>query len=120
MPATYNFIVYQGTDYAQQLIWRDNGVTPVNLTGFTARMQIRKRVSSETPFIELTTENGGITLGGALGTIDLHMTPAQTAALSWRGEAVYDLELVPANGAVTRLMEGKVILSPEVTRPVTP
>lgn len=88
---------------------------PVNLTGFTARMQIRSTLEDTTVLVSLTTENGGIILGGVAGTIALLLTAAATAAFTF-SNAVYDLEIIDAGGIVTRLLSGNVILSKEVTR----
>lgn len=88
---------------------------PVNLTGCTARMHVRESVGAPDVLLELTTENGGIALGGALGTIRTRMSATATSALSWRN-AVYDLEIVFADGSVRRLLAGGVTVSPEVTR----
>jgi hypothetical protein len=88
---------------------------PVDLTGFTARMQIRDTVDATAILATLTTENGGITLGGTAGTIALLLTAAQTTLLTFTS-AVYDLEIISAGGVVTRLLSGAVVLSKEVTR----
>jgi hypothetical protein len=88
---------------------------PVDLTGFTARMDIRKTLGSAMAIHTLTTENGGITLGGAAGTIEL-LIPALTTETFDFGNAVYDLELISAVGVVTRLVGGAITLSKEVTR----
>jgi hypothetical protein len=88
---------------------------PVDLTGFTARMDIRGTLSSATAIHTLTTENGGIALGGVAGTIDLLIPAATTEGFDF-GSAVYDLELISAAGVVTRLIGGAIVLSKEVTR----
>lgn len=88
---------------------------PVNLTGFTARMQIRETVESTTVLHSLTTENGGITLGGAAGTIALTISASDTAAFTF-DTAVYDLEVVSGGGIVTPVASGTVTLTDEVTR----
>ena len=88
---------------------------PVNLTGYTARMQIRSEITSTIVLVSLTTANGGITLGGVLGTVSLYITDSATAAITWTN-GVYDLELVAPGGDVTRLLTGSVSVSPEVTR----
>lgn len=88
---------------------------PVDLTGFTARMQIRSSLSSIVVIHELTTANGGITLGGAAGTVGLLIPAATTTSFDFT-TAVYDLELVSGSGVVTRLLSGKITLSKEVTR----
>jgi hypothetical protein len=107
----------QGSDFVKSLTWKAGDPTPVpvDITGFTARMQLRQTVTSSTVLLELTTENGGITLGGVLGTINIAATAVQTAALTQKS-AVYDLEMVYPGGAVRRLIEGTVTISPEVTR----
>ncbi|MCC6475110.1 MAG: hypothetical protein IT514_15355, partial [Burkholderiales bacterium] len=90
---------------------------PVDLTGSTARMQIRPYVESPDAdiLLSLTTANGGISLGGANGTISLLASAAATAALDF-DTAVYDLEVIDGSGLVTRLLSGMVTLSKEVTR----
>jgi hypothetical protein len=87
---------------------------PIDLSGMTARMQIRSDVDSDTVIHSLTTENGGITLGGANGTIALVIPAADTDGFTF-DTAVYDLELV--NGSVVTLVtSGVVALVKEVTR----
>ena len=111
--------IEQGTDFSDLTYWKTGtslaDATPVNLTGWTARMQIRSRIDSPTVLKELTTVNGGIVLGGALGSIEIKMTNAETAALTWVS-AVYDLELVAPGNVVRRHFYGSVSVSPEVTR----
>lgn len=113
--AVYTFAIEQGTDYDKTLIWRDNTGNPVNLTGYTARMQLRPSVSSETVLLDLTTENGGITLGGATGEITLHFTESNTSPVVKGG--VFDLEMI-IGGKVKRLVQGSITVSREVTRNV--
>ena len=96
------------------MTWKINDV-PVNLTNWTARLQARVDVEDSEVILSLTTSNGGITLGGALGTISLDQTATQTALLP-TGTFVYDLELISGVGAVTRLVQGELNISPEVTR----
>lgn len=94
---------------------------PVDLTGFTARMQIRKDIDDAEPLLELTTENGGLALGGSTGVVEILITASDSADLDPDDfeSAVYDLELVDPStspATVIRLMAGKIRLSKEVTR----
>lgn len=115
-PLTYNITVYQGATFRLPLTWKTGDpAAAVNLTGYTARMQIRSTVTSPTDLLELTTENGGITLGGVAGTIDILIEATDTAGQAWR-TGVYDLELISGAGDVRRLLEGTATLVPEVTR----
>ncbi len=113
-PGQYDITLVQGSTFSQVFTWRDSSGDLVNLTGYTARMQAREAVEAADTFISLTTENGGISLGGAAGTITLSITAVATAAITKNG--VYDIELVSGGGIVTRLLQGNIILSKEVTR----
>lgn len=87
----------------------------LNLTGYTARMQAREEYESATAFLDITTGNGGITLGGAAGTIALLLSATATAAITAE-HGYYDLELVSPTGRVYRLLQGKICVSKEATR----
>lgn len=78
-------------------------------------MQARAKIENTSTLLSLTTENGGISLGGVAGTVTINLSPIETAALTWKS-AVYDLEIVFGNGDVRRLLAGSVSVSPEVTR----
>jgi hypothetical protein len=111
---TLNFTIEQGATFNLLLTWEIDSV-PVNITNWTARLAARVDVEDSEVILSLTTSNGGITLGGAAGTISLNQTATQTALLP-AGTYVYDLELISAVGAVTRLVQGELNISPEVTR----
>ena len=105
----------QGATLFRRQTWSDSIGALVNLTGYTAKMQVRSSRLSTAILLELSTTNGGIVLGGSAGTMDLKQTAIQTAAFTWK-KGVYDLELTAADGTVTRLMQGAVEVSQEVTR----
>ena len=106
--------INQGATFDVTVTYKDSNLVVIDLTDYTARMQVKQKKSDTSATIDLTTANGGIVLGDALGTIQIVITAAVTAALTiTRG--VYDLELISAAGVVTRLMEGKVTVSTEVT-----
>lgn len=87
---------------------------PVDLTGFTARMQIREKLDSATVIHELTTENSGITINNTTKKIELTIPASITTSFAFTS-AVYSLELV--NGSViTPFANGAVSLVKEVTR----
>jgi selenophosphate synthetase-related protein len=110
----YDITIEQGATFTMSLTWKDSTGSPVNLTGYTARMQVRENYEAESTLVSLTSSGGDITLGGALGTIAVTIAASATQLLQL-DEAVYDLELV--NGAtVTRLIQGRAIISREVTR----
>jgi hypothetical protein len=100
-----------GSTLAETYTYAIDGV-PVNFTGATARMQLRRNALGAA-LMELTTQNGKLTLS-SVGVVTINLTAVETAALS--GKGVYDLEVVYANGTVQRLIEGAFIVYPEVTR----
>lgn len=115
MPAgIYNITAEQGATLTRTVTWKNSVGDPINLTGYTARMQVRADYDSTTAVLTLTTENGGITLGGSAGTIVITATATATAALS-ASTYVYDLELV-LGSTVTRLIQGSFVVNAEVTR----
>jgi hypothetical protein len=107
-----NFTIESGATFSRVITWKIDG-NPVNLYGYTARLK-----AATTPranyLLELTTENGGITLGAEAGTITLSMSATQTDKLR-TGKYVYDLELV-SQSTVTRLLQGEVTVSANVTK----
>jgi hypothetical protein len=110
----YNITIEQGATFRLNLVWRNPDLTPKDLTGYTARMQVRRRHSDPDILLEFTTENGAIILGGAAGTISIVGLATLTDDVSVK-QGVYDLELV--NGTdVDRIVEGSVEITPEVTR----
>lgn len=113
--ATYNITVEQGATFTLDLVYKDNVGTPIDLTGYTARMQIRRSYSATSPLATFTTENGRIVLGTTDGTVSVTGEAALTASIGVRN-AVYDLELISPTGVVTRLIRGSVSVSPEVTK----
>lgn len=81
----------------------------VDLTSYTAKMQIRPFVGSSDIIVELTTENGGITINGPAGTISLLLTPEQTALLA-PIRAGFDLQLTAPGGEVDYVLQGAIII----------
>ena len=114
-PAKLKFTIYQGATFRKRLTWTAPSGTPVDLTGCTARMQVRPEVESPTVLLELTTANGGITLGGVAGTIELFVSDDASTLFTWTA-GVWDLEIEFPGGDVRRLAQGSISVSPEVTR----
>lgn len=88
---------------------------PVELLGYTARMDIRAKLEDTTPLISLTTVNNRIVLDDTYKTITLQIAASDTALLNFQ-QAVYNLEMVNNAGIVTPLATGNVLLVKEVTR----
>ena len=111
----YNFTIDQGSQYTTQIIWADSSGNPIDLTGYTAAMQLRFQAASPNPAsLNLTSSNGGITITPLAGEMDILMTSAQTGALD-PGFYVYDLEIA-LGSVVTRIIQGQITVSAQVTQ----
>jgi len=99
---------------------KDTGIL-LNFTGYTAKLEVRVNKSDAPAILTLTTDvNGGIILGGALGTIAIHIKNTQTAVLP-AGVYYYDLLMSVFNSTlnetiVTRRIEGTFSAIEGVTR----
>ena len=89
--------------------------SPANLTGYTAALQLRSLPSDPTAALSLTSAAGEITITPAAGKVAVHATAAQTGNID-DGVYFYDCEITSGAGIVTRLVQGQVVVSPEVTR----
>jgi hypothetical protein len=112
--AIYNFTLDQGSDWDLNIVYKDGNGDPINLTGYSAAMQLRQNYNSDSAELTLSTTNGGIVITGVQGKLVLHATASQTGALD-PGFYVYDLE-VTSGGVVTRLIQGQITVAGEVTR----
>ena len=111
----YNFTIDQGAQYTTQIIWADSSGNPINLTGYSAAMQLRLQAASPNPSaLNLTSSNGGITITPLAGEMDILMTSTQTGDLS-PGFYVYDLEIA-LGSVVTRIIQGQITVSAQVTQ----
>ena len=109
MATKANITIDQGTTFSTVISLADDEDVAVNLTGYTANSQIRKHYSSS------NSQSFSISLGGTSGTITLSLTSTQTSNLT-PGRYVYDVELTSSSNVVSRIVEGIVTVTPEVTR----
>ena len=99
----YNFEIEQGTTTTIVLTIRDQASALVNLTGYTATMNIGSSVT--------LTSSDGITLGGAAGTVTITITP--TVSRQIHGNTKYELDLT-SGAATTRPVKGRIRVRAEV------
>lgn len=117
----YNIELEAGASWTNTFTWLDPSTNlPINLTGYTAKLQFRWVFGDPSVQLELT-QASGIVLGGTAGTITINITDTQTTALALalpRTRGLYDLFLTnPATSphTVTKFSEGFVYIEPAVT-----
>jgi hypothetical protein len=118
----YNLCINQGATFSRVFTWLggrcscvpvgSNGPTPVDITGYTALMQIRAFPLSTDILYDCTPD---LVLGGIAGTIALTIPATDTAGFTW-WQGVYDLKMTSAGGQVTTLLAGMVTVSPGVSQ----
>ena len=109
MATRVNILIDQGTDFTTSVKLTDNSGGQLDLTGMTAASQIRKTHSSSNS-TSFTTA-----LANNTGTLTLSLNNAVTSSMS-AGRYVYDVELTDSTSIKSRILEGIVTVTPEVTR----
>lgn len=127
----YNFRIEQGATTDFEIVYKDSNGTPVDLTGYTARMDLRQEPGASTSYLTLSSSLGpcgtGLNMSGSgglsaskpltSGSIGVYISHTSSSALNFT-DAFYDLEVVSGSGncaVVTRLIQGKITLSKEIT-----
>jgi len=116
--------IQQGSDYHQVFkFYEDEARTiPLNLAGSTAAMVIRRDDFDGAKLITLSSDvDGGLTINAGASTIAVSIAAAKTSAITAiKGDdaipGVYDMEIYNAD-TTTRIVQGAVTISREVTRP---
>jgi hypothetical protein len=115
MAKTYELLIDQGSTLEVQFSLKDEAGLALNLTGYEVRMQIRTSYNATAVILNLSTFLGTIVLEPLEGKITIKASAEVTAALVPK-RYVYDIETVSPTGFVTRIVQGNVVVSPEVTR----
>lgn len=109
MAGSYNIVAEQGATFYFNFRVEIGGV-PWNLGDYSLRMQVRESTVSSTTLLNIT--EADLTTDGHVSI----QVPATTMNNIPEGRWVYDLELESSTGEVTRLLEGRFIVSPQVTQ----
>lgn len=127
----YSFVIEQGATTNFEVIYKDSNNVPVDLTGYTGRMQIASDYSSvpnRTVYLTLSSslnpDGTGLNFSGSngstsptSGSIGIYIAACTSSLLTFT-TAKYDLEIYSGSGAcplTVRLLEGQVSLSNQVT-----
>lgn len=138
----YDIFVEQGTSFTLYMNYKNTGGSSINLTGYTAEMQVRRSTEATKKILQVTnygvTGGGstgewtqGNTFSGAFGTGGISVNSgtgpgvltggiyinvdATTTANIPVGNHAYDLQLVQG-ATVDRILQGRFVVDREVTR----
>ena len=120
----YTLEMWQGATFSMTITVNDANANAQNLTGYSARMQLRTSYDAGSATESLSTSNGEITIVAAEGNVILTLAASRTANIPvslTNGKPpktvyVYDLELIDNANNVSKLLYGDVNVYGEVTR----
>ena len=109
MSGKYNIVADQGATFNLNFRVETDG-TAWNLSDYDFAMQVRRSSSSTTTLLNITsatmTAQGHVSVTVSAAT--MNGVPA--------GRWVYDIELTSSGDEVTRILEGRFIVTPQVTQ----
>jgi hypothetical protein len=109
VPNQADLYVYQGDDFGAMVTVLNEDGTEADITGYTARAQIRPDIA------DLANVSAEITTVVSSPYVNLSLLHDQTVELCG-GRYVWDLELTSPANAITTALAGKVFVTAEVTR----
>jgi len=113
MSARYDWTINQGETTSLDYTRTDSGGGAMAFAG-TFAMQARTKYGGD-KVLELAQSDFTIS-GSGNNTVTINISAAKTSAMTAPGKYVYDVEFTATSGgAVSRILEGTLILTPEVT-----
>lgn len=121
---TLDIVIEQGATFKRILTLTDDASptpNPIDLTGCTARAQVRDKTSNTVSYAftcTITNAAGGV-ISVTMSATNTALIPAAVQNKDGKKidkDYVWDLEIVYADTTVVRLLQGKATLSPEATK----
>lgn len=119
----HNITIWQGSTFGMNLVLKNEDGTVQDLTGYSARMEIRPTYRAATYEERLSSSNGEITIEATNGKLILELSAARTSNITVdlsngkppKSTYVYDLE-IDIDGTVSKILYGDFTVYGEVTR----
>jgi len=110
MATISNLFVDAGSDYSNIITVSSTNGQPLNLGGYTVASLMRKSYSSSTAYAFTAT-----VYDAANGKVRLQLSASDSSAIP-AGRWLYDVEITSASGSKTRVVEGIVTITPQITQ----
>lgn len=117
--------IIEGGTYDKTFMWESDGVV-VDITNYTAKMEVRTKLTAATALISITHETGwtadgpsGVYIDGAAGTYRVYINDVDASNILTDHKdtsGVYDLFLYSYTGEAVLKQYGKCTLLAAVTR----
>ena len=114
MAGQKNFEIDQNATFSFVVEYKDEDGNAIDLSGASAKMQVRDTKGGTKLAVTLTSPSGGITIDGPNGKLTVKMTPTQTSKIFYP-KSSYDLMVVDSNANKIKLLEGFMTLNRSVT-----
>lgn len=112
-PGLLEIKLHEGADFILPMTWRDEFGVAVDLTDYTAKMQIRDQPHKCGALLLTLTDDYGLQLGGDGGTIIMIIGKEDN---TFGNSTVYwDLDMIDPSGQLTPLLYGSIESNAEVT-----
>lgn len=110
MATQSNIFIDQGANYSNIITVSGTSGAALDITGYTVASQMRKSYTSSTAY-----SLNAVLYNAAAGQVRLTLTADQSEAIP-PGRYLYDLEITSAGGTRTRVVEGIVTVTPQITK----
>ena len=122
MAETTDIVIEQKATFVLSIVYNDTNGDPVDLTGYSARMMVKAShdTADVDAVIDIDSDAGGTGDVSGIGlddsgNISVVVAKAETTGLD-PGDYVWDILLEDSDGRATRLIEGKAVVKPGVTK----
>jgi hypothetical protein len=110
MATKANLVIDQGASFTTSITVADDDGVAIDLTGYTGQAQFRKHYTSSNS-VSFT-----VSIAPVSGQVTLSLTANQSSNVA-SGRYVYDCELTnTSTGTISRVLEGIITVTPQVTR----
>jgi len=110
MPYT-ELTINQGATFESDLDLVDDDGSAINVANYVFSGQIRKSYYSLNPTANLTLN----IVNAASGNVNIYLSAATTSNIK-AGRYVYDVKMTDTTNTVTRIVEGVITVTPQVTK----
>ena len=110
MATISNLFVDAGSDYSNIITVSATNGQALNLTGYTVACQMRKSYGSTTVYSFAPSLYDAVN-----GKVRLQLSASTSSSIP-AGRWLYDVEITSPSGTKTRVVEGIVTITPEITR----
>ena len=110
MATITNLYIDQGTTFSSIITLTNQDGSLMNLTGYTVKSQFRKSYQSSQAYNFTASVYDALT-----GKVRLQLSAETTSGIK-SGRYLYDIEITSANNEKFRVLEGIVIITPEITK----